>query len=137
MTADVRILIEKKPKVLVLPIEAVVTEKGKSLVHRLVARAGAGRARSTHQRARSWLWARATIARWRSPAGVNEGAEVMIKPPKRRNERLAGAIERRLTVIRMMFFEFLRVGLDGHRHAQVPLGADRCCRSPSAPSRSC
>ena len=85
MTADVRILIEKRPKVLVLPIEAVITEKGKSLVHRLQAQSGnkagskAGPPITSEQVVT--LGAR-NDREVEITKGLEEGQQVMIKPPK-------------------------------------------------------
>jgi multidrug efflux pump subunit AcrA (membrane-fusion protein) len=81
MTADVRILIEKKPGVLVLPIEAVVTEKGKSLVHRMVPSPdGKGKVPRTSEQVVA-LGAR-NDREVEITKGVKEGEQVMIKPPK-------------------------------------------------------
>ena len=81
MTADVRILIEKKPKVLVLPIEAVVTEKGKSVVHRMqLAKPGDGKVPRTTE-VEVTLGAR-NDREVEITKGVKEGEQVMIKPPK-------------------------------------------------------
>jgi membrane fusion protein, macrolide-specific efflux system len=80
MTADVRILIEKKPGVLVLPIEAVVTEKGKSLVHRLVPSPDKSKAPRTSEQA-VVLGAR-NDREVEITTGIKEGEQVMIKPPK-------------------------------------------------------
>jgi macrolide-specific efflux system membrane fusion protein len=81
MTADVRILIEKKPGVLVLPIEAVVTEKGKSLVHRLMP--------SPDGKSKVPKTAELTVAlgarndrEVEIKSGIKEGEQVLIKPPK-------------------------------------------------------
>jgi multidrug efflux pump subunit AcrA (membrane-fusion protein) len=81
MTADVRILIEKKPGVLVLPIEAVVTEKGKSLVHRLVPSPdGKSKIQKTSELA-VVLGAR-NDREVEIKSGIKEGEQVLIKPPK-------------------------------------------------------
>jgi multidrug efflux pump subunit AcrA (membrane-fusion protein) len=81
MTADVRILIEKKPGVLVLPIEAVVTEKGQSLVHRLVPSPdGKSKIQKTSELA-VVLGAR-NDREVEIKSGIKEGEQVLIKPPK-------------------------------------------------------
>jgi macrolide-specific efflux system membrane fusion protein len=77
MTADVRILIEKKPQVLVLPIEALVIEKGKSWAQ-LVERV-AGREPKTNRREVT-VGAR-NDRELEVAGGLAEGDEVLIKPP--------------------------------------------------------
>jgi RND family efflux transporter MFP subunit len=76
MTADVRILIEKRAKVLVLPIEAVITEKGKSTVHVRERTAGG----KPHTR-EAEVKVGARNDREIEITGLSEGVEVMIKPP--------------------------------------------------------
>jgi membrane fusion protein, macrolide-specific efflux system len=78
MTADVRVLIEKRPKVLLLPIEAVVTEKGKDQVHLLQRPAGGGKPTTRLHEVK--LGAR-NDREVEITGGLAEGAEVMIKPP--------------------------------------------------------
>ena len=78
MTADVRVLIEKRPKVLLLPIEAVVNEKGKDHVHLLQRPAGGGKPTSRLHEVK--LGAR-NDREVEITGGITEGAEVMIKPP--------------------------------------------------------
>jgi hypothetical protein len=73
----VRILIEKKPQVLVLPIEALVVEKGKSWAQ-LVER-GAGRDPKTNRREVT-VGAR-NDRELEVAGGLAEGDEVLIKPP--------------------------------------------------------
>lgn len=84
MTADVRILIEKKPGVLVLPIEAVVTEKGKSLVHRLMPSPD-GKSKVPSVQKTSELTVALGARNDREveiKSGIKEGEQVLIKPPK-------------------------------------------------------
>jgi macrolide-specific efflux system membrane fusion protein len=78
MTADVRVLIEKRPKVLLLPIEAVVSEKGKDTVHLLERPAGGGK--PTTRESEVKLGER-NDREVEIKSGIEEGAEVMIKPP--------------------------------------------------------
>jgi macrolide-specific efflux system membrane fusion protein len=78
MTADVRILIEKKPQVLVLPIEALVVEKGKSWAQ-LVERGAGGRDPKTNRREVT-VGAR-NDRELEVAGGLAEGDEVLIKPP--------------------------------------------------------
>ncbi len=77
MTADVRILVDRKPKVLLLPIEAVVVEKGKSFVHAL----------ETGKDGKPITTRKEIAVGARSDrdlevkSGLSEGARVLIKPP--------------------------------------------------------
>ena len=86
MTADVKVMIETRPKVLLVPIEAVVSESGKDRVH-LVDRAG-GKLTSTLVEVK--LGAR-NDREVEVKSGISEGAEVMIKPPAVKNEGEAEA----------------------------------------------
>jgi macrolide-specific efflux system membrane fusion protein len=76
MTADVRVLIEKRPKVLLLPIEAVITDKGKSIVHVRETAAGKPRTREVEVKVGARNDREIEIKE-----GLSEGAEVTIKPP--------------------------------------------------------
>ena len=78
MTADVRVLIEKRPKVLLLPIEAVISEKGKDSVHLLERPAGGGKPTTRLNEVK--LGGR-NDREVEITSGIDEGAEVMIKPP--------------------------------------------------------
>jgi membrane fusion protein, macrolide-specific efflux system len=82
MTADVRVMIEKRPKVLLLPIEAVTTEKGKSIVH-LFDNSSGGKRRTREAEVK--LGAR-NDREIEITGGLSEGAEVMIKPPAVKGE---------------------------------------------------
>jgi len=75
MTADVRIHIEKKPNVLILPIEAVVKEKGKQMVTKVVAVEKGKKQEQVevHVGARNDREVEVTD-------GIKEGDEIMIKP---------------------------------------------------------
>jgi membrane fusion protein, macrolide-specific efflux system len=77
MTADVRILVDRKPKVLVLPIEAVVAEKGKSFVH-VIEQPKDGKQTTTRREVT--IGARSD-RELEVQTGVAEGARVLIKPP--------------------------------------------------------
>jgi macrolide-specific efflux system membrane fusion protein len=78
MTADVRVLIEKRPKVLLLPIEAVISEKGKDTVQLLEhkPKGGAPTTRESEVKLGERNDREVEIK-----SGIDEGAEVMIKPP--------------------------------------------------------
>lgn len=76
MTADVRIKIETMPGVLLLPIEAVVTEKGKSSV--TLVEPGAGRAKTVRRDVE--LGAR-NDREVEVKSGVKVGDQIQIKPP--------------------------------------------------------
>lgn len=76
MTADVRVHIETKPKVLVLPIEAVVKEKGKSWVT-VVTSDDKGRPKT--DRAEVTTGAR-NDREVEIVSGVKEGQKILIKP---------------------------------------------------------
>lgn len=76
MTADVRIHLEEKPGVLTLPIEAVVKEKGKSFVTRIVA---GDDGRETTTQAEVEVGAR-NDREVELVAGLDEGARVLVKP---------------------------------------------------------
>jgi macrolide-specific efflux system membrane fusion protein len=83
MTADVRILVERKPRVLVLPIEAVASERGKSLVHVVAAapgqqQGGAGRQRTSE---RTVTVGARNDREIELLTGVKEGEQVVIKAP--------------------------------------------------------
>jgi membrane fusion protein, macrolide-specific efflux system len=77
MTADVRILVDRKSKVLVLPIEAVVTEKGKTFVQ----------AMETSKDGKPSTTRKEIVVGARSDrelevkSGLAEGARILIKPP--------------------------------------------------------
>jgi macrolide-specific efflux system membrane fusion protein len=77
MTADVRILVDRKPKVLVLPIEAVVAEKGKSFVHAIETGKDG---KPTTTRKEITVGARSDRD-LEVKSGLTEGARVLIKPP--------------------------------------------------------
>jgi hypothetical protein len=74
----VRVLIEKRPKVLLLPIEAVVSDKGKDSVHVLDRPAGGGT--PTTRESEVKLGER-NDREVEIKSGIDEGVEVMIKPP--------------------------------------------------------
>jgi macrolide-specific efflux system membrane fusion protein len=78
MTADVRVLIEKRPKVLLLPIEAVISEKGKDSVQVVQRPPGGGT--PTTRESEVKLGER-NDREVEIKSGVDEGVEVMIKPP--------------------------------------------------------
>ena len=77
MTADVRILVDRKPKVLVLPIEAVIAEKGKSFVH-VFEQSKPGKTVTTRREVK--IGARSD-RELEVQAGLAEGDRVLIKPP--------------------------------------------------------
>jgi RND family efflux transporter MFP subunit len=77
MTADARILVEKRPRVLVLPIEAITTEKGKSFAQVIDS---AGRAEPKVVRREVSVGAR-NDREVEITSGLKEGELVMIKPP--------------------------------------------------------
>jgi macrolide-specific efflux system membrane fusion protein len=77
MTADVRILVDRKPKVLVLPIEAVVSEKGKSFVQ-VIDQSKAGKPTTTRREVT--VGARSD-RELEVQSGLAEGARILIKPP--------------------------------------------------------
>jgi membrane fusion protein, macrolide-specific efflux system len=77
MTADVRILVDKKLKTLVLPIESVITEKGKSFVQ--VIETGKD-SKPTTTRREITVGARSD-REVEVKSGLAEGARVLIKPP--------------------------------------------------------
>jgi membrane fusion protein, macrolide-specific efflux system len=87
MTADVRVLIETRPKVLLLPIEAVVSEKGKDNVHLLERPPGGGK--PTTRLHQVTLGAR-NDREVEITSGIAEGAEVMIKPPAVKGDGMGG-----------------------------------------------
>ncbi len=76
MTADVRVLIETRKGVLLLPIEALVNERGRSFVSRI--EAGAGPPRTT---LRDVTVGARNDRDVEISAGLTEGERVMIKPP--------------------------------------------------------
>ncbi len=76
MTADVRVHIETRPKVLSLPIEAVVKEGGKSTVTKVIAAAGG---KQKTEKADVQAGAR-NDREVEITSGLNEGDEVLIKP---------------------------------------------------------
>lgn len=76
MTADVRVLIEKRPKVLLLPIEAVTEEKGISRVHKLERTGGDPRTRKVDVTVGKRNDREVEIT-----GGVAEGDEILIQPP--------------------------------------------------------
>jgi membrane fusion protein, macrolide-specific efflux system len=78
MTADVRVLIEKRTKVLVLPIEAVVSEKDKHIIHVMDRPPGGGAPKTRETEVQVGARNDREIE---IKGGVKEGAEVMIKPP--------------------------------------------------------
>jgi multidrug efflux pump subunit AcrA (membrane-fusion protein) len=78
MTADVRVLIRKRAKVLLLPIEAVISEEGKDQVHLLERPAGGG---SPTSRLTEVKLGERSDNEVEVIAGVTEGAEVVIQPP--------------------------------------------------------
>jgi macrolide-specific efflux system membrane fusion protein len=79
MTADVRILVERKPQVLVLPIEAVLSERGKSLVNVVQTSPGQpGRQRTEPREVK--LGAR-NDREVELVSGLKAGEQVIIKPP--------------------------------------------------------
>jgi membrane fusion protein, macrolide-specific efflux system len=81
MTADVRILVERKPKVLVLPIEAVVNEKGKSYVQAMESGLGGkSDGKPTSTRKEITVGARSD-REVEVKSGLSEGTRVLIKPP--------------------------------------------------------
>ena len=71
-------MIEKRPKVLLLPIEAVISEKGKDSVHLLERPVGGGKPTTRLNEVK--LGGR-NDREVEITSGVVEGAEVMIKPP--------------------------------------------------------
>ncbi len=77
MTADVRILVDRKQKVLVLPIEAVITEKGKSFVQ-AIETGKDGKPTSTRREITVGARSDREVE---VKAGVAEGGRVLIKPP--------------------------------------------------------
>jgi HlyD family secretion protein/macrolide-specific efflux system membrane fusion protein len=77
MTADVRILVDKKQKVLVLPIESVITEKGKNFVQAIE---GGKDGKPTTTRREITVGARSDRD-VEVKSGLSEGARVLIKPP--------------------------------------------------------
>jgi membrane fusion protein, macrolide-specific efflux system len=77
MTADVRILVDRKPKVLVLPIEAVTAEKGKSFVH-AIETGKDGKPTTTRKEITVGARSDRDVE---VKSGLAEGARVMIKPP--------------------------------------------------------
>jgi RND family efflux transporter MFP subunit len=84
MTADVRILIEKRPQVLVLPIEAVVREKGTNFVQ-AITRTPDGKSHTERREVK--LGAR-NDREVEVQNGLAEGAQVMIKPPPAKEANL-------------------------------------------------
>jgi multidrug efflux pump subunit AcrA (membrane-fusion protein) len=84
MTADVRILIEKRPQVLVLPIEAVVREKGTNFVH-AIHRSPDGKSHTERREVK--LGAR-NDREVEVQGGLAEGTQVMIKPPPAKEANL-------------------------------------------------
>jgi membrane fusion protein, macrolide-specific efflux system len=87
MTADVRVLIEVRPKVLLLPIEAVISEKGKDNVHLLERPPGGGKPTTRLHQVK--LGAR-NDREVEITSGIVEGAEVMIKPPAVKGDGMGG-----------------------------------------------
>jgi macrolide-specific efflux system membrane fusion protein len=77
MTADVRILVDRKPKVLVLPIEAVINEKGKTFVH-AIETGKDGKASTTRKEITVGARSDRDLE---VKSGLAEGARVMFKPP--------------------------------------------------------
>lgn len=82
MTADVRVVIEKRPKVLLLPIEAVVNEGGK---HRVKLRDALSGGKAQVREAEIEVGAR-NDREIEITKGLDEGAEVMIKPPSAKSD---------------------------------------------------
>ena len=83
MTADVRVLIEKRPKVLLLPIEAVISEGGKN--HVVVMDPQAGSKVATPRDSEVEVGAR-NDREVEIKSGLDEGTEVLIKPPAVKND---------------------------------------------------
>jgi RND family efflux transporter MFP subunit len=77
MTADARILVEKRPAVLVLPIEAITTEKGKSFAQVIDGVAG----KEPKVQKRDVTIGARNDREMEVTAGLKEGELVMIKPP--------------------------------------------------------
>lgn len=76
MTADVRIHLDAKPSVLVVPLEAVVKEGGRSFVMRVVEEKDAARADKTEVTLGLRNDREVEIA-----SGIAEGAKILLRPP--------------------------------------------------------
>jgi membrane fusion protein, macrolide-specific efflux system len=79
MTADVRIHIETKPKVLSLPIESVVKEQGKSFVTKITTITDGGKGKQKTDKVEVKVGSR-NDREIEIVSGISENEKVLIKP---------------------------------------------------------